>query len=63
VLKVRGWGTSGCSNLTWSGRARDVTLSIRFDYHKRAINIISRKFSMKETILGDGYVAKKKRQV
>jgi len=22
---VRGWGASGCSNLTWSGRARDVT--------------------------------------
>jgi len=23
--RVRGWGASGCSNLTWSGRARDVT--------------------------------------
>ncbi|QCD89119.1 hypothetical protein DEO72_LG4g57 [Vigna unguiculata] len=23
--KVRGWGASGCSNLTWSGRAKDVT--------------------------------------
>ena len=23
--RVTGWGASGCSNLTWSGRAKDVT--------------------------------------